>query len=184
MTFFSTQPEIMRLFYRFNFRKKISFYLCLSIIVMKFDGKLVVLLFLCFIAIAVVVVKSPSYNDTTEGFRSDSDPLLEQIRFNFSLLNPDYQKVPLKIGNSSYTENKEVIYLCLRHPKSGEEYNLNIMMYVALHELAHYISKSYGHNEEWKKNFQKLLDDATKLGIYDPNEIIPVDYCGIKSVNK
>ena len=148
---------------------------------MKIDGKIVVLIFLALIAVAIVALKSPSYN---EGYRSDDHPTIQQIRSNFSLLDPKYEKVPLKVGKSSYTENKEVIYLCLAHPKTNEVYNLNIMMHVALHELAHYISKSYGHNDEFRENFRKLLEQATKLGIYDPSEIIPPDYCGIKTLNK
>lgn len=148
---------------------------------MKFDGKVIILLFLILVAIAVVVVKSPSYN---EGYRSDEHPMLEQIRANFTLMNPAYKDVPLRVGKSSYTEDKKVIYLCLNHPKTKEVYNLNVMMHVALHELAHYISKTYGHNDEFRKNFKMLLDQATRMGLHDPTEIIPPDYCGIKTLNK
>jgi predicted metal-dependent hydrolase len=52
-------------------------------------------------------------------------------------------------------------------------------MYVALHELAHVISKSHGHNNEFKKNFAILLRDASRKKIYDPRKNIPTTYCGV-----
>ena len=59
------------------------------------------------------------------------------------------------------------------------------MMFVALHELAHIMTKSIGHTEEFWNNFRYLLKKAIKLGLYnDVNfEKNPVDYCGTKITN-
>tara|TARA_B110001469_G_scaffold123262_1_gene135037 strand:+ start:549 stop:1130 length:582 start_codon:yes stop_codon:yes gene_type:complete len=88
---------------------------------------------------------------------------------------------------TSYSVNKgEKIVFCLRsRDDKNNLVELNIMMFVALHELAHTMTKSIGHTEEFWNNFRILLKNARKLGIYqrvdyDKN---PVDYCGTKITN-
>lgn len=83
-------------------------------------------------------------------------------------------------ADSSYTENKEEIYLCLRDPVTGGYYDINTLTYVALHELAHVISKTLHHTEEFKVNFRKLLKRAEALGIYHPNWPLAHVYCGVR----
>lgn len=112
---------------------------------------------------------------------SHDHPILKQVSKNFSQLDPEYAKIPLQEGDSAYTENKEVITLCLRDPYTKDYYDMNTIMYVALHELAHVISKSQGHNNEFKKNFSILLREASRKKIYDPRKNIPTTYCGIES---
>ena len=85
---------------------------------------------------------------------------------------------------TSYSINKgEKMVFCLR---SRDEKNnleeLNTMMFVAIHELAHTMTKSIGHTPEFWDNFRTLLKNARKLGIYkrvNYNES-PKSYCGIK----
>jgi len=112
---------------------------------------------------------------------SHDHPILEKIRDNFIKLDPEYGKIPLRHGDSAYTENKAVITICLRDPETQKFYDMNTLMYVALHELAHVISISHGHNDEFKDNFYDLLSRASKAGIYDPTLPIPDTYCGIDS---
>ena len=88
---------------------------------------------------------------------------------------------------TSYSINKgEKIVFCLRsRDETNKLVDLNIMMFVALHELAHTMTKSIGHTEEFWNNFRILLRNAQNLGIYkrvdyDKN---PVDYCGTKITN-
>jgi IS1 family transposase len=110
------------------------------------------------------------------------EPMLQLVRQNFAKINPKYDKIPLYEGGSSYTEDKNSIVLCLKDPHTGSMYDANTVMYVALHELAHVISKTYSvesHNDEFKKNFQNLLNRAQQLGMYNPNKPIPPNYCGI-----
>jgi len=94
-------------------------------------------------------------------------------------LHPDYAKIPLREGNSAYTENKRTITLCLKDPETKKYYDMNTIMYVALHELGHIVSVTHGHNDEFKKNFSLLLRDAARKGIYDPRKEIPHTYCGV-----
>ena len=65
---------------------------------------------------------------------------------------------------------------------TNELVELNTMMFVALHELAHTMSKSIGHTKEFWDNFRILLRNAIKLNIYkrvNYNET-PVKYCGVE----
>lgn len=88
---------------------------------------------------------------------------------------------------TSYSVNKgEKIVFCLRsRDDTNKLVDLNIMMFVALHELAHTMTKSIGHTQEFWNNFRILLRNARNIGIYkridyDKN---PVDYCGTKITN-
>ena len=88
---------------------------------------------------------------------------------------------------TSYSVNKgEKIVFCLRSRDEKQKLvNENVMMFVALHELAHIMTKSVGHTEEFWNNFKYLLKKAIKIGVYkDINfEKKPVDYCGTKITN-
>ena len=88
---------------------------------------------------------------------------------------------------TSYSVNKgEKIVFCLRSRDEQQKLvDENVMMFVALHELAHIMTKSIGHTEEFWNNFRYLLKKAIKLGLYnDVNfEKNPVDYCGTKITN-
>ena len=112
-------------------------------------------------------------------YYSHDHPILNNVRSNFAKLNPEYAKIPLREGNSAYTENKAVITLCLKNPETKDYYDMNTIMYVALHELGHMVSKTHGHNDEFKRNFAILLRQAARKGIYDPRIPIPQTYCGV-----
>lgn len=131
------------------------------------------------VLILVLCLAVIAYFAFGRSYYSHDHPILNQVRANFSKIDPEYAKIPLREGNSAYTENKSVITLCLKDPETGKFYDINTVMYVALHELSHMVSKTHGHNNEFKQNFSGLLNEATKLGIYDPRKPIPPRYCGV-----
>lgn len=128
------------------------------------------------IALVVLIIL---YLISPKNYKNEYHPILEQIRENFSRLNPEYANIPLRTGDSAYTEDKAVITMCLKDPDTGKYYDINTLMYVALHELAHVVTTSQGHGDEFKRNFAILLNQAAKEGIYDPNIPIPPTYCGV-----
>ena len=83
---------------------------------------------------------------------------------------------------TSYSVNKgEKIVFCLRSKDDKQELSdLNLMMFVAIHELAHVMTKSVGHTEEFWDNFRYLLKKAMKLNIYKRHDFKnkPRSYCG------
>lgn len=112
---------------------------------------------------------------------TSNDPLILQLQKNFGKIKPEYARIPIQTGSSSYTENKETITLCIKDPETNKNYDLNTISYVFAHELAHLTNKTYGHGPEWRANFDALLKAAAKAGIYDPNSPMPAKYCGVTS---
>ena len=127
------------------------------------------------VGIILVVVGWPRDDDTKR------EPALSMVRTNFKKINPKFKNIPLFSGKGAYTDNKSEITLCLSDPNTKQEYDSNTIMYVALHELAHVVSKGIGHGEEFRQNFSKLLLEGEKLGFYDSTKPMTTTYCGIKS---
>jgi len=83
---------------------------------------------------------------------------------------------------TSFSVNKgEEIAFCLRSKKTNELHQLNLIMYVALHEMAHIACPEIGHGELFKKIFKFLTEIAIELKLYklDNYEANPVEYCGM-----
>jgi len=82
--------------------------------------------------------------------------------------------------SAAYTLNKSSeIRLCIRD-QNGNFEDPNVSMFVILHELAHVMSISYNHTEEFKNNFSYITHLASSLGIYKPEDFTknPKMYCG------
>ena len=114
------------------------------------------------------------------------DEKLNQIRDKLIQLHPKASSMSFCIDDQeTYTEDKFKTYMCLKD-KDGNYYPDNMLMYVAIHELAHAISKQVDPNhktQEFHQNFNYLLNKAKELGIYDPS-IPPIEeYCNIKKNN-
>jgi len=79
-------------------------------------------------------------------------------------------------SSAAYVVNKgEELRVCINNEKENDT------MFVLLHELAHIMSKSYGHNDEFKKNMNFLVKEAVKLNLYKPTDYTknPINYCGV-----
>ena len=83
---------------------------------------------------------------------------------------------------TSYSVNKgEKVVFCLRSRNSEEKLvDDNLLMFVALHEMAHIMTKSIGHTDEFWENFRYLLRQAIEIDLYQPHDFRnnPVEYCG------
>lgn len=83
---------------------------------------------------------------------------------------------------TSYSVNKgEKIVFCLRSKNKHEQIvKENVIVFVALHELGHVMTKSVGHTDEFWSNFQFLLKVAVKLKLYNNTNYNnqPANYCG------
>ena len=111
---------------------------------------------------------------------------------------PDNEKVqrmvqkfnPTKISETlptseytAYSENKgEKLAFCLNKEKNGSKLiDINTLTFVAIHELAHIMTVSEGHKQEFWQNFKFLLEQAKASNIYDPINYKknPESYCGM-----
>jgi hypothetical protein len=86
--------------------------------------------------------------------------------------------------HTSYSVNKgEKIHLCLRQRQGQNETLMeeNVMVFVALHEMAHVVTPSLGHDPEFWNNFGWLLKQAEANGIYHYQDFKarPIAYCGM-----
>ena len=86
--------------------------------------------------------------------------------------------------HTSYSVNKgESVHFCLRQRDGSEQLvDSNVMMFVALHEMAHMITESIGHEPEFWNNFGWLLREAESRNLYKPTDFKsqPVTYCGVQ----
>ena len=84
---------------------------------------------------------------------------------------------------TSYTVNKgERIVFCLRFKVINTIHDINTLMYVVIHELAHIGCPEYGHTPLFKEIFKFLLIESSKIGIYTPIDYRknPQNYCGME----
>ena len=84
---------------------------------------------------------------------------------------------------TAYSENKgEKLAFCLNKEKNGSKLiDINTLTFVAIHELAHIMTISEGHKQEFWQNFKFLLEQAKASNIYDPVDYKknPESYCGM-----
>lgn len=81
---------------------------------------------------------------------------------------------------TSFTIDKARVVLCIRQ-SNGDFVPRPVVMYVAIHELAHILTKSVGHTDEFWSNNARLVKAAKEIGIYEDQNFdeTPVSYCGI-----
>ena len=84
---------------------------------------------------------------------------------------------------TAYSENKgQKLAFCLNKEKNGSKLiDINTLTFVAIHELAHIMTISEGHKQEFWQNFKFLLEQAKASNIYDPVDYKknPESYCGM-----
>ena len=97
----------------------------------------------------------------------------------------DARKVSEILPNSefvAYSENKSKMSFCLTEEKGGARLiDINTLMFVAIHELAHIATKSIGHKQEFWDNFKFLLVEAKSIGVYSPEDYKekPTEFCSM-----
>jgi hypothetical protein len=109
------------------------------------------------------------------------DPDVIRLKKNF---NPNKITETLPTSElTAYSENKgEKMAFCLNKTKNTETLiDVNTLTFVGIHELAHTMTKSIGHKQEFWKNFKFLLENAVKIGIYKPIDYKKENqsYCGM-----
>ena len=110
---------------------------------------------------------------------------VKQLKQNFK---PDPSRISESTPDAehtSYSVNKgESVHFCLRQRRGNNESLVkeNIMVFVALHEMAHMVTPTIGHGPDFWNNFGWLLKIAEDQGIYTYEDFSahPVSYCGVK----
>jgi hypothetical protein len=107
-------------------------------------------------------------------------------------------------SDAAYVINKQDMSFCLQDsPEPGARVkttsfaDTNLITYVAIHELAHIMSRETGHGSEFVENFQFLLDYSKNISyknpftgktepLYSPYTKVPNtadNFCGVKLIN-
>lgn len=110
-----------------------------------------------------------------------NDPRVKLLSKRFNENN--IEETDVKDTGTSYSIDKgNQISLCLRN-KSVEKslHNINLLMFVTIHELAHIMSTDFGHSNEFGTNFVFLLREAVKAGVYRVEDYSknPKRFCGL-----
>ena len=89
---------------------------------------------------------------------------------------------------TTYTVNKDEMHICLRTRDFNENlYDINLLMYVRLHELSHMCNYDntgnpiQGHGDEFKSIFHTIVMEAINSNLYTfvDYKKTPVEYCGL-----
>ena len=115
---------------------------------------------------------------------------IKMLRYNYIKSNgvSILSEAALDNRYTTYTVNKTDIHVCLRSRDESEKlYDINLLMYVLLHELAHLCNYSpngqpiQGHGAEFRNIFKILVSEAISIGIYNYINYTkyPAEYCGM-----
>jgi predicted metal-dependent hydrolase len=113
---------------------------------------------------------------------------LDENKENVKRLKKNYRPESLSENtkdsiHTSYSLNKgEKISLCLREKSEDIIFeDDNTIIFVVIHELAHLMSESIGHTDEFWDNMRYLLEESRKVGIYKVVDYKKenVEYCGM-----
>lgn len=131
---------------------------------------------ICLAFILIILIAFISIRQVREDHHK-YDPMLEYLKQIVEPVHPKAKYLKLYAGEKSYTINKDKIYLCLKK-KNGEYYPMNMLVYVLLHEMSHWLNhKDKGHTEEFHRIFDDLLIKATETGAFNPSIPIIQNYC-------
>jgi len=92
------------------------------------------------------------------------------------------KETPKTSNYTSYSVNKgEELFLCIRSKKTNEIHDINDLLYVAIHEIAHIGCPEIGHTNLFFKINLYLLKKAVEFNLYnyDNYNNNPKEYCGI-----
>lgn len=144
------------------------------------NGQLIIVIFLTILVTYIIFQRYAP---------KEPSPTVQLIKERLMYIDPKLADIPMYIDDSAYTIDKRTIYICLKDRETGEIFDINTLMYVTLHELAHVATRereydSMGNVDEhgpiFRKNFAKLLKIAAQQRIYDPSKPLPQSYCGAK----
>ena len=111
---------------------------------------------------------------------SEKGEYIKQLKKSF---NAEYitENIPGSVY-VAYSVNKgEELSLCIREKDTEKFIDNNIIIFVAIHELAHIMTPETGHTPLFWDNMKYLLEQASASGIYQPQDYSqnPVNYCGM-----
>jgi len=141
--------------------------------IMSTQSILTYLLAVILVCILIWIVKQQIIDE-----KYQHDPLLDLLKNILEKVHPAVKNLEVyKSNTGAYTLNKKQIFLCL-HDDDGNYYDLNSLLYIFTHEIAHYLNPEVGHGDNFQRINAELLEKAEKLGIYNPKIPVVSNYKG------
>jgi hypothetical protein len=101
-------------------------------------------------------------------------------KFRTRLSRENIMELESSSGLKGFTTDKGKILKIKLKTDDNKYIDTNNITYVFLHELAHIMSDSYGHNNEFNENFRFILKLAIQKGLYIPSNDNSIYICGSK----
>jgi hypothetical protein len=133
--------------------------------------------------------------DTLAYLKTNVNKLIEYMGHKSDEFSPYIKVLQNKFNNALITENiNDAMYtsysvnkgdqlvFCVRSRKEkGKKHDINLMMYVVLHEISHIACPDYGHDDLFKKIFKYITQSAIDINIYSPIDFknYNKEYCGM-----
>jgi hypothetical protein len=116
--------------------------------------------------------------------KNNDNQIVDSVNKILNRYNPDnlIENSPKDKQDTSYTLNKgSTIAFCLREKKDSSLHDINTLLFVGMHELAHIGIDDNEHPPKFWKMFKFLLQEAEDAGIYKSQNYnqYPVHYCGM-----
>lgn len=132
-------------------------------------------------------LKRKYFNTAADSHAAAFPGRIEAVRDMLRRYNPDVivENSPTDPnGDTAYVIGKgDTIALCLRYrnSKSHKLHDLDILTFVAVHELTHMSIDDMDHPARFWSAFKWMLSEADEAGIYTPRnyENAAVEYCGL-----
>jgi len=120
-------------------------------------------------------------NNKKDNEYSDFKQYIERLSKN--IVNVDISETPNNSNHTSYSRGKgDELVFCLRSKKMKNQFHdMNIILYVVLHELSHIACPEKDHTPLFIKIFMFLIKVAEDIGLYKKShfELNPKEYCGM-----
>lgn len=127
------------------------------------------------------ILKLSEYVDVNRSKYPEMVPYIDQL--SKRIKNVIIQESSSRSHYTSYSVNKgEQLVFCVRTSRSGNSlHDINLLMYVVIHEMAHVGCPEYGHTPLFKKIFAFLCHRAIEIGLYEKIDFNrePMEYCGM-----
>lgn len=118
-----------------------------------------------------------------QGYSADHPRFVEIQRFLNNSQRTILSETDSNFGDAGSTWDKGYrVEVCLRNVQDTTKFeDPDGTKFVFIHELAHIMTKSSGHTQEFYSNFKFLADESERLGILTKRDFTkaPIEYCGI-----
>ena len=110
----------------------------------------------------------------------------KRVKLMVKRFNPNSMSELSGYADSKYTsysvsKGKKIIFCLRSRDKHQKLISLQTLMFVAIHEIAHVMTVSIGHTEEFWDNMRFLLANGIEWKLYKPVDYAkkPQAYCGL-----